>query len=341
MSEPTKVSHRVLSLPNHSHMSMRLSLVVSSVLLVAAISGCVSGGSTSTDLGDSPAVESLGGGVLRGLVISEELAPIEGAIVAADGNAPTTTDAAGRFELSGLPIGTGIRVEVLALGFVSVARDVTIPGEEAPVEVQFMLAALPIQSPYTELLITSGFEICTVTIGLFVRSIDPCPLGSPSPADKNMAAATWRYLVVETDWDTQDVFWLYVSPYSGCNSGDPCWGNAIGKAPLRVEGAPNDTALAAKYAMDGKRTYPGEAFEFYVSPAYAGMFRDEINSTAGPQCVTLITTTLGPLGQQWNPNLGCGLGWGVSTGIKYTNYVSVFHWERPVDPASYSGMPDQ
>ena len=174
-----------------------------------------------------------------------------------------------------------------------------------------------------------------------MRSIDPCPLGEPSAAENSSVAESWRYLVVETDWDTQDTFWLYVSHEPGCISDDPCWGNAVGRAPLRVDGAPNDTALAAKYALDGKRTYPEGAFEFYISPAYAGMFRDEINNTAGAHCVTIITTTLGPLGQQWNPNLGCGLGYGVSTGIRYTNYVSIFHFERPADPAGYSGMPDQ
>lgn len=323
-----------------SLLSMRSAVVVL-LALALAISGCVSGGTASTNAGVNPDGPPLGGGVLRGLVISEELAPIPGAMVAANGSASTTTDAAGRFELGGLPVGVTVRIEVLALGFLSQARDVTIEGEDAPLELQFMLANLPITTPYTELVITSGFEICTVVIGVLIRSINPCPLGTPSPADKNTAADSWRYLVAETDWETQDVFWLYVSHNSGCATNDPCWGQAIGKAPLRVEGAPNDTALAAKYALDAKKTFPEGAFEFFVSPAYAGLFRDEINNTAGAHCVTIITTTLGPLGQQWNPNLGCGLGYGVSTGIKYTNYVSLFHWERPTDPATYSGMPDQ
>lgn len=319
---------------------MRRAVWVTLTAVSVLLAGCVSGETTSV-APSSDGVAGTGGGVLRGLVISEELAPIPGAIVAVSGNATATTDEAGRFELSGLPVGVSIRVEILALGFTSLARDVTILGEDAPLDVQFMLALLPITSPYTELIITSGFEICTVVLGVYVRSVEPCPLGTPSPASKNVAAESWRYLIAETDWDTQDTFWMYVSHNSGCNTGDPCWGNAIGRSPLRVEGAPNDTALAAKYAIDGKKLYPEGSFEFYVAPAYAGMFRDEINNTAGPHCNTIIITGLGPLGQQWNPNLGCGLGYGFSTGIKYTNYVSLFHYERPTDPAEYSGMPDQ
>lgn len=320
---------------------MRFATLLSAVLVIAVSAGCVSDGTDNGPLTATAPEIAQGGGTLRGLVISDELVPVAGALVAIAGATPTTTDEAGRFEVRGLPVGVTFRVEIHALGFHSIARDVTIPGEDAPVELQLTLEALPVATPYTELVITSGFEVCTLTTGVFVNSVSPCPLGTPSPADKNNAADSWMYLVVETDWETQDQFWLYVSPYSGCQTGDPCWGQAIGKAPLRVEGAPNDTALATKYALDGKRTFPEGAFEFYVSPAYAGMFREEINDTAGPQCVTIIVTTLGPLGQQWNPNLGCGLGYGFSTGIKYTNYVSLFHWERPSDPASYSGLPDQ
>jgi hypothetical protein len=318
---------------------MRAAQLLSASLVLAAFAGCVSADS-SPGLANPQAQLDLGGGVIEGLVITEELVPIVGATVVADEAPPAITDVGGRFRISGLPIGVTLRVQVLALGYESVARNVQIPGEEAAVELQFMLPKLPTQTPYTELVITSGFEVCTVTTGVFVRAINPCPIGTPSPADKNVAAESWRYLVVETDWDTQDAFWLYVSPYSGCHTGDPCWGQAIGNAPLRVEGAPNDTALAKKYALDGERTFPEGEFEFFVSPAYAGMFREDVNNTAGPQCVLLILTLLGPLGQKWNPNLGCGLGYGVSTGIKYTNYVSIFHWERPSDPATYSGMPD-
>lgn len=318
---------------------MRYPLVGALVVVLATISGCVSGNGAAVP--DGPKEEAFtGGGTLRGLVISEELAPIPGAMVAVNGTTPSTTDVAGQFEVRGLPIGQTLRIEVLALGFQSVARDLTIPGEE-PVEVQFMLAALPIETPYTELLISTGYEICTLTLGVRVQTVNPCPIGTPQRHSKHNAADSWQYLVVETDWDTTDTFWVYVSHETGCVSGDPCWGNAIGGAPLRIDGAPNDTALAARYAMDGKKMYEGGAFEFYVAPTYAGNFREDVNNTFGPTCVTLIVTTLGPLGQQWNPNLGCGLGYGFSTGIKFTNYVSLFHFERPDNPAMYSGLPDQ
>lgn len=313
-------------------------------LVVALLAGLVMAGCTDgTPAGvgpEGPDDPSGGGGaVLRGTVLSEELAPVGGALVAVDEVAQATTAEDGTFEVTGLAPGS-YRVVVQAIGFIGQAKTVDVQEGE-PTEIQFTLSAAPIKEPYRELLIFEGYEVCSLVLGVFVFS-PPCTEDPQTSFVVNMSES-WRYLVVEMDWETSDSMWLILTPEDGaCNTGADnwCW-NQLGTAPLRIEGGPEDEQHARQYALDGETPMPAEAFSLEVDATYGGMFRDEVNGTLGDQCNLVISTVLGVFGQQWNPNLGCGLGYGYSTGVRFTYYVTVFHWEPPEAPGAYTGMPDQ
>lgn len=311
---------------------------LAAVLLV----GLVLAGCTGDTIGpaagdDAPAA---GGATLRGTVLTEELAPIAGALVAveeAGANATTATD--GTFEVSSLDAGT-YRVVAQAIGFIGQAQTISVGADETT-NVQFRLERAPVQEPYKEVLIFEGYEVCTLVLGVTVQQ-PPCT-ETPETEFVHKMEDSWRYLVTEMDWETSDSMWLIMTPEGGaCNTGADnwCW-NQLGTAPLRIEGGPDDVKHAKQYALDGESVLPNGSFPLELDTTYGGMFRDEVNGTLGDECNLIISTVIGQLGQQWNPNLGCGLGYGYSTGVRFTYYLSVFHWAPPDSPATYTALPDE
>lgn len=317
----------------------RYPLLVALALVLAALAGC-------TGDAEGPA-RALGGvdpgrwgTVLRGTVTNEELAPVADAKVRA-GDAETTTADDGSFEVLGLPVGTHV-VTVETAGYHT--QEQTVPLVEGrPALVDFMLVRAPSTSPYLEVFTFVGFEVCSLVLGVFVYGPPtiPCTERPNTFFPVNMSAH-WKYVVTEMDWKTQDTMWMILTPPdASCNTGSGtwCW-NRLGTHPIRIEGGPNDTANAARYALDGESPLPEGEFILEVGSTYGGMLRNEVNGTFGETCNTAIITGLGPLGQKWNRNLGCGLGYGYSPGIRIEYYASVFHFAAPDDPAAYSGLPD-
>lgn len=145
----------------------------------------------------------------------------------------------------------------------------------------------------------------------------------------------WAYFVVQIVWQSSESFWVSINTKgAGCTTGAPCPGVEISRSPLRVDGAPEDAAIAKRYALDGKKTYAEGKQGLSISTLYAGLLREEINSTAPAVCVAFW----GQFGVA--SRLGCPLGFGYSTGIRFKQYVSIFHWERPLKPSEYSALPD-
>ncbi len=314
--------------------------------LLAILGGCVaeSADPATAELEALPA----GLGILEGIVLDVELQPVLGAIVTLDQGDVAATGVDGAF-LFRVPVGTYTLV-AYALGFTNAQRSVDVVEAES-VHVQILLERLPSDTPYVEVLQYTGFEVCGFAAGGTGATGEtmsnqfgvPCMFGTPATSYPINVSESWRYTILEMEWLTRDNMWFIATHAPGqCGTdGDSvCWGQAMGTSPLRIEGAPGSVEHAQRYALDGKKTFPNGSFELVLDTVYVGMFREEINSTAGPQCVTIITTTLGPLGQQWNPNLGCGLGYGYSTGYKFTYYASIFHYAAPSDPSTYSARPD-
>lgn len=316
------------------------------VYLVAILAGCVGGESSSTNAGleDLPA----GLGILEGVVLDVELQPLPGAIVTLDPGDVTTTDVDGSFRFR-VPVGS-YSIMVNATGFTGALRMVDVVEGES-VRVQFLLERLPSDTPYVQVLQHVGFEVCGFAAGgtgatgetMVNRYGVPCAFGTPQTSYPINVSASWRYTVLEMEWLTRDNMWFLATHLAGAcgTDGDSvCWGQQMGTSPLRVEGAPGSVEHAQRYALDGKKTFPNGTFELILDTVYLGMFREEVNNTAGTYCNTIITAALAPLGQSWNPSLGCGLGYGYSTGYKFTYYASIFHYAAPTDPSAYSARPD-
>ena len=314
--------------------------------LLAILGGCVSGGSTPTNTGleDLPA----GLGVLEGVVLDVELQPLMGALVTLDQGDATTTDVDGTFRFR-IPVGSYL-VSVNATGFTAAERTVEVLEAES-VRVQILLERLPADTPYVQVLQHTGFEVCGFAAGGTGATGEtmsntygvPCAFGTPATSYPINVSASWRYAVLEMDWLARDNMWFLATHAPGqCGTdGDSvCWGQDMGPSPLRVEGAPGSVEHAQRYALDGKKAFPNGTFELVLDTVYVGMFREEVNNTAGSYCNTVISAVLAPLQQSWNPSLGCGLGYGYSTGYKFNYYASIFHYAPPDDPSAYSARPD-
>ncbi len=304
------------------------------IVLCAAFAGCVD----AKDLAvPSPTITSNGEtGEIRGTVLDGQLAPIVGAVVALDQLATTTlTGEAGNFSFQAVAPGDH-KLIAQAIGYTSIARSVTVMAGEV-VDVQLQLDALAIIEPYMELLIHDGYSICgiaaIVQVGQFPND---CPLGDPKTNIQFDLAESWVYLVTEVTWESQDSFWLSIQVTGhGCIvPGDPCPGVEIGRSPLRIDGAPADPNIAERYAIDGKTMFVPGPVNYTSSALYAGLLREELNATAGGPCAIFWEQFGVPA------RLGCPLGVGYSTGIRFREYLSVFHHERPEVPSEYSAIPD-
>jgi hypothetical protein len=119
------------------------------MLGMLSIAGCVSSGATTA--GPAAAVSAAfddATGSIRGLVQTEDLAPIAGAQVGVLGTKIIgTTDAGGAYGLSYVPPGKAA-LAVQALGYASMSRSVDVVAGQIVENTNFVLAALPSLAPY-------------------------------------------------------------------------------------------------------------------------------------------------------------------------------------------------
>jgi hypothetical protein len=320
-------------------------LTLLSIVGALLVSGCA-GAPRATEAGSLVQLEE-GGGQIVGTVVSSETLPIVGALVAAEGAPPTTTDEAGHFRIPGLVPGT-YELQAQALGYASAARRVDVLEGETT-DVLFTLELIPVEVPRTELLIFKGFSICDYMLYLFTGRI-------PSPCDSSQAKTqfsvkvdgAWQFVVAEMKWQggfaNSDTFRLFLSDDGDCTSGSPCYGLLYGNGYIRLEGEPGDTDLVKYYDpwMDDRGPgYPAVengSFEMFLNGQWVGALVDQLGDN--PTCQPLSQTAAG---SGYKP--GC-VGVGVSTGIAYDAYASVFYLQQPAPrgpccPATtYSAIPD-
>jgi hypothetical protein len=299
------------------------------IALAVLVAGCAETG-TKTALSPTTS-EAAQGTHITGTVTSADLAPIQNALVQLDAATPILTDAAGAFDL---PVESGPhKVTVQAIGFQSVAKNVTAVDGET-LEIKFVLDPLEVRTPRVETLIYDGYDICTYATPTNVGTVSPCPIGEPKNANDFDLPDAWRYFVLEMTWSTSNSFWVSINaPGGGCLSSAPCPGVEIDPSPLRMDGAPMSESIAKRYAMDGKKMYAAGAQKLRASTQYAGEGREALNSTLSSQCGAVYG------GAGVSPRLGCPLGVGFSTGIRFTQYVSIFHWEGPADVSKFTALP--
>ncbi len=302
-------------------------------MMAVGLAGCVGGGSDTLGGTDLPMQDDEAR--LAGTVTDAELRPVAGANISFEGldDLLVVTGSAGTFNVS-VPAGS-YRVLVEAEGFFRARQDVSLAAGDVT-EIHLTLEELPSQVPYLAVSPLAGFSVCDIALFLAVTTWEAltgqdCPLGDPVRSVIQNVEASWRYAVVEQTWETADSFALYVADDQNCLTSDPCYAILFGGTPpIRVDLAPNDPELASQYASDGEAQPPEGAWEMWANVIYIGMYQDQWGGiTSDPICRGLI-----------NYSPGCP-SWGVSTGIPFDIYVSVFNWERPADPNAYTALPDQ
>lgn len=333
-------------------------LVVLAAFTLAA--GCVgdagakvsqaSAGPSGAAVHEPGALLADGGGAITGTVVDEETAPVVGALIGLDATQSTTTDDAGRFSFKAVPPGSH-EVQVQALGYASIGRAVDVIEGEI-VQLTLTIAALPVEEPRLEVIILKGFSICDYMVYVISGRLDdegvPCDTNNQAKNQFNITVAeTWDFLVAEMKWQggfaNSDTFRMFTADDGDCQSGSPCYGLKYGRGYIKLEGEPGPSELNSWYDpwMDDRGpAYPEKAngsFEMFLNAQWIGAFASELG--ANPACQAILST------QGSGYKEGC-LGVGVSPGIPFEAYVSIFHLMQPEQrgaccPATkYSAIPD-
>lgn len=225
--------------------------ILALIVAAASLSGCVEQPLESAAVAAEPkgvADANFGnGGNIFGLVADEELSPIEGALVALEGNVSVTTDAGGQFRLLNIAPGEH-RIIVQALGHQSVARQVTVEAG-ATMEVAFTLERIPIAEPYYDFFAKVGFAcLQTYTAGVRLTFGNlACPNPPASVLVQFQATRGVETIVSEMVWQQTSALSARILGIDlwqgGVRTGvwtcDYCYGSAQGPSPviLRVDGA--------------------------------------------------------------------------------------------------------
>ncbi len=322
--------------------------------IVAA--GCVGEGGAVSERSTAPpsnvhepgALLADGGGAITGTVVDEETAAVVGALVGLDATQSTTTDEAGQFSFKAVPPGSH-EVQVQALGYSSIGRAVDVVEGEV-VQLILTVAALPVLEPHLEVIILKGMSICDYMVYVISGRLPPqaCNAGDAQNQFPIMVNETWDFMVAELKWQggfaNSDTFRFFTADDGDCVDGSPCYGLQYGRGYVKLEGEPGDTELVKYYDpwMDDRGPgYPEKkngSFEMMVNAQWIGLFASELG--ANPVCQAILEYAAG---SGYKP--GC-LGIGVSTGIPFETYISIFHLMQP-DPrgvccpaTTYSAIPD-
>lgn len=304
---------------------------VAALFLGVVLAGCL-GGETE-GFAEGP-TEDANRGRLIGKVTDVELRPVLGANITFEEaeELRAVTGQGGTFNVSLAP-GT-YQMLVEAPGFFRHRQDVSVEIGAAT-EVHVQLEQMPSQVPYVGMYPMAGYSVCDISAFIVVTTWEvltgqPCPLGDPVWNLIQAVDEAWQYAVIEMTWETADSFALYVAEDQNCLTSNPCYGIVFaGTPPARIDIAPEDAELAARYASDGEDVPPAGAWEMWANVLYIGMYQEQWGGvTSDPICRGLF-----------NYQPGCP-SWGVSTGIPFDVYVSIFNWERPANPNAYTAIPD-
>ncbi|MHB1261887.1 MAG: carboxypeptidase-like regulatory domain-containing protein [Thermoplasmatota archaeon] len=185
-------------------------IMVAAALVAVLFAGCSGGAGTESQepAAEPEAFEDLtvsdSKGLIRGIVLSETITPLEGATVNLRlGSEPMTTlsDAQGAFVFTDLDAGDYF-LTVSKPGYFDVQASATVvAGVAEPPIVKVQLVFDVVNQPYTELLQWSGFLQCGAAIPM-VGSLNPCaltgsdnvhefPFGTNRTPDFAQAEAFW------------------------------------------------------------------------------------------------------------------------------------------------------
>ena len=312
------------------------------LVALTVVAGCVGGVGSPAD---EAAAFSVDNGFVTGVVFSDELFPVAGAVVSiVDGPIATTNDV-GEFELGGVLAGDQT-LNVTREGYEPLLREIEVrPGEV--LELRLELKGIPGQSPYVLTIPYEGFSVCAFSIVYSAGPTDPvpCPFGTRKGTMKVEVGADWRAGVHEMTWKTTEemIFASSVATserpgLASCQTSGTThsWCPAMiwGRNPQRIFARPLDPVYAKKYAIDGKEMWPEGGHTSFIFTSYSGYLRTEVNATAYPACVQINRQFNVP--EHW----GCPFGIGYAIGIRFQFYHTTFYLEAPLKLEEFSALPD-
>lgn len=308
------------------------------------LAGCLGANPPGPDLvpfsDDSPIsgpLVSESQGAIRGRVLDDSIAPVANATVVLEttGARPepitdSTTDDVGEFFFSLVEPGT-YRVHATYPGFSEAAVLLLVAANEIS-ETRLTLTARPTEVPYVELRILNGVTGCD-SWGLIVTFIvigGTCPTAQGPRGLRLSVPESWRYGIWELDWRaTSEFLGFLVSPNIFTCDTLPCYGVSVGPPPLKLYAEPekkmqNETPFYHA-PSGGILAYPKAAFNTSIGAYHGGLL--------GRQTTEVMRPT------HYCPEYCYGAATSLET--RFTVYASVFHFQAPPDPKSYTAMPDQ
>lgn len=308
---------------------MRTTLVALAIL-IPVLAGCVEAGKEATISPSQslPTDSASDTGAIAGIVTNDELTPIPDARVSVPSlNRSVRTVVDGTFLLEAVPPGEH-KLVIEAIGHNSLGGTVSvIVGETA--SVKYALVPQEIEIPYTELHILTGFTVCVASLIYFTYTVDVAGCEGQKQTLEVPVQDSWRYGVLEMAWQGQTSMHFISDTNNNCGYGnestESCFYWKIGRSPMRMDAKPNDPAY-----VQWKMLYPSEGFGWVTAGLDAGFLQQEIDGA--PTCDLSYQVYGG-----YSADCG-GVGAGYP-GYRFDLYASVFHYEVPEDPASYSGQP--
>jgi hypothetical protein len=323
-------------------MPLRASLA-SFAFLLMTLAGCAGGASEPAP---AAAQQDFAGvefddstGAIEGTVIDTGLQPLENATVQllrADKGGTlvgeTLSTLGGAFGFSRVEPGA-YRVRATLDGFGSASRLVTVEAG-ATESVRLPLEDSASTDPYVMTFIKSGYLSCAAATIVF-------PTNNQCPGDEAIGNATIRFdipegflfFISETQWEkpgehlSQYFYARYLNESSDKNETRSIldlWGGSV----LRSSFSPGElkaTVNPGTGALIVNAPVPTKAFNLTVISYYAGQFSEEINQTVNPVCRPVYSRCAGI---------------GVTLGLKYQQFLSIFIFGVPDDVEHYSAVPD-
>lgn len=314
-----------------------LGVMMVASLFLAGCAGTSDPGARPNSLDQQQLVAEGTGGII-GQVINTEQLPVPDATVIIDAFPPIKTDASGLFAVRGLQPGEHV-IAVSAVAHADLSRTITLAAGEV-LQLQVSMERLAGQEPYPETLIYRGYSICDIIVyanwqTALENQCNDTPLGQGKKDNKfNVTIpGSWRYIISEAVWTPQtgaggDSMRIEHAPANktNCSGGDPCYGEVAGQdSYARLEADPGKTEIALFYdawSAGNWLPYPEEEFNLGIWVQWTGLLRKETKHSC----------------EFWDRGFYTGAGswhkqdcwgFGVSTGIPFDLWITIFHWQPP------------
>lgn len=297
----------------------RLAVACASLVGALLLSGCAADPLALETATELPLED--GGTLLSGVVVDDLIQPLEGAVITVEGE-EATTDASGRFRITGLTAGS-YRAVAAKEGFLAAELTVELAGGEV-VEVQFILVPLASAAAFHETFRRAGF------IG--------CSAASRNPAESFQLAVCGVVQVLGIQGVDE-----FITDFN-----DPGMGPDVVGAWGETTWQPNQATSQRMYVIwwvQPEARQPGDIDGGKVnettgtSPVRVSLTKEQIanaNQSDQPQCPEMDCVFIAGHGAAYDETQNPSLVLMVQQ--RYEDFLTLFHGGR--FPSDFSALPD-